>query len=128
MQGCLFFCDHLSSDGRTVLVLSFNITMSHILRDLLKRAPFEVDWKRVTWGHFHGWARKQIIEAGIEVAGDRQDDQGDQDVESGNDWNNMLTNALEHIITHPNDLARDYCRPLMAAFTSMRDRISIPTG
>lgn len=54
-----------NSEGRSILVLSFNITMSHVLRDLLKRAPYPLNWRRITWGHFHSWAKKESIESGL---------------------------------------------------------------
>lgn len=57
-----------NQEGRNILVLSFNITMSHVLHDLLKRARGGVDWHRVTWGHFHGWGKTQAVNAGFELS------------------------------------------------------------
>ncbi len=57
-----------NAEGRTVAVLCYNITMSHVLRDLINQAPYQVDWKRLTWGHFHAFANKQGIEAGLIVS------------------------------------------------------------
>jgi hypothetical protein len=104
-----------NQEGRRVLLLSFNITMSHILRDLLIRAPYEVDWDRVTWSHFHGWAKKQATEAGItdEAELPTYDDSliPPDDYDSTNSsWNERLTRALEGIVGG-NELAMGYERP-----------------
>jgi len=64
-----------NAEGRRVAVISFNITMSHVLRDLVNQAPYKVDWTRLTWSHFHAFAKKQGIEAGIVVS--QEDDQED---------------------------------------------------
>lgn len=53
-----------NAQGKKILVLSFNITMSHVLHDLLKRAPYPTDWREITWSHFHGWVKTQAVESG----------------------------------------------------------------
>lgn len=63
-------------EGRKVLVLSFNITMSHVLHDLLKRDPHGLNWQRVTWNHFHGWAKTQAVHAGLDLAASDDSDTG----------------------------------------------------
>lgn len=78
-------------EGRKILVLSYNITMSHVLRDLLRRAPHGLDWSRTSWGHFHAWARTQEKNAGLE---------GGQSVEQG----------LEQILERRN-IARSFEAP-----------------
>jgi hypothetical protein len=58
----------LSAQGKDVLVVSFNITLLHYLRDLAVRYPDPklsiVD--RITWLHFHGWCKRVCEEAGLE--------------------------------------------------------------
>jgi hypothetical protein len=58
----------LSAEGKEVLVMSFNITLLHYLRDLAVRYPDPrlsiVD--RITWLHFHGWCKRVCEEAGLE--------------------------------------------------------------
>jgi len=55
----------LSAEGKDVLVISFNITLLHYLRDLAVRYPHPkssiVD--RITWLHFHGWCKRTCEEA-----------------------------------------------------------------
>lgn len=53
-----------NAQGKKILVLSFNITMSHVLHDLLKRAPYRTNWREITWSHFHGWVKTQAVESG----------------------------------------------------------------
>jgi hypothetical protein len=58
----------LSAEGKDVLVISFNITLLHYLRDLAVRYPHPkssiVD--RITWLHFHDWCKRTCEEAGHE--------------------------------------------------------------
>lgn len=57
-----------SAEGRKIAVLCFNITMSHILRDMLKQSPYNVNWGNVVWNHFHAFVRGLGIDAGIIVS------------------------------------------------------------
>ncbi len=57
----------LTSEGKRVLVVTFNITLWHYLRDLAARYPVPgrrlVD--RVTWTHFHEFCKEGCIAAGL---------------------------------------------------------------
>ncbi|MBD2302987.1 nuclease-related domain-containing DEAD/DEAH box helicase [Nostoc sp. FACHB-190] len=57
----------LSSEGKDVLVVSFNITLWHYLRDLAVR--HQVPNKKVnsiTWCHFHEWCKRVCYDAGYQ--------------------------------------------------------------
>lgn len=54
----------LASQGKTVLILSFNITLWHYIRDMVQRSPFEFNWKSFTFGYFHGFCRDILNEFG----------------------------------------------------------------
>lgn len=57
----------LASDGKSVLVVTFNMTLWHYLRDLVARASSSKGWlNQVTFVHFHEWCREVCIEAGLE--------------------------------------------------------------
>jgi superfamily I DNA/RNA helicase len=45
----------LASEGKTVLVVTFNITLWHYIHDMVARAPYRFDWERITFTHFHGF-------------------------------------------------------------------------
>jgi hypothetical protein len=58
---------HLSAEGKEVLVVSYNLTLLHYLRDLAVRYP---DPRKsivsgITWLHFHGWCKRVCQEAGM---------------------------------------------------------------
>jgi hypothetical protein len=59
---------HLTAEGRNVLVVTYNQTLWHYLRDLAVRYP--VSGRRlndhVTWCHFHEWCKRVCVEAGFE--------------------------------------------------------------
>ena len=58
----------LTSEGKDVLVVTFNRTLWHYLRDLAVRYP--VPGRRlsdgITWLHFHEWCKRVCTEAGLE--------------------------------------------------------------
>lgn len=59
---------HLSSEEKQVLVVSYNITLWHYLRDLAVRYPMPERTinKLTTWLHFHEWCKQVICkEAGL---------------------------------------------------------------
>jgi len=58
----------LSAEGKDVLVVSFNITLLHYLKDLAVRYPHPRDsiTSRVTWLHFHDWCKRVCQEASME--------------------------------------------------------------
>jgi superfamily I DNA/RNA helicase len=82
---------HLAGAGKEVLVVSFNITLLHYLRDLAVRYPHprESVIRGITWLHFHDWCKRACQEAGLEVDycrlfGDRLD-KADEGCDAGDD-------------------------------------------
>lgn len=71
----------LSSEGKDVLVVSFNITLWHYLRDLSMRFPnpHRRIADRVVWTHFHQWCRDVCAEAGLSSG--TEDDSGQDDTD-----------------------------------------------
>lgn len=57
----------LSAENKSVLVISFNITLLHYLRDLAVRypEPNRSITDGITWLHFHGWCKRTCEEAGF---------------------------------------------------------------
>lgn len=57
----------LISEGRNVLVVTFNMTLWHYLRDLVARSVTSRGWlHRITFVHFHEWCKDVCLEAGLE--------------------------------------------------------------
>lgn len=52
-------------EGREVLVVSHNVTMSHWLHDLISRSPYRVDKHRLGCNHFHAWCIQTASQAGL---------------------------------------------------------------
>lgn len=49
----------LASDGQSVLIVTFNITLWHYLRDLIVRGASRGGWMdNVTFVHFHDWCKR----------------------------------------------------------------------
>jgi len=62
---------HLAGEGKEVLVVTFNITLWHYLRDLAVRyvhpsPPVPNFMQNITWLHFHEWCGCVCQEAGLE--------------------------------------------------------------
>lgn len=54
----------LASEGKKVLILTFNITLWHFINDMIKRSPFKFEWKNITRNHFHGFCIDILNEFG----------------------------------------------------------------
>lgn len=50
----------LASLGKRVLILTFNMTLWHYIRDMIQRAPFAFEWKAITFNHFHGFCKDTL--------------------------------------------------------------------
>ena len=101
-------------DGRKVLALSFNITMSHYLRDLINETPYAVDWSRITWGHYHGFAIRQGIDSGF-LAARVQRESAEHGEPVATESESIDPIALLERVIEGLDLAPSYARPLYDA-------------
>lgn len=52
----------LASQGYNVLIISFNITLWHYVKDMIARAPFAFSWGQFTFTHFHGFCKDRLNE------------------------------------------------------------------
>jgi len=55
----------LASEGKRVLILTYNITLWHYIHDAIRRAPFVFDWERITAVHFHGFCKDILNHFGV---------------------------------------------------------------
>lgn len=65
----------LASQGYRVLILTFNITLWHFVRDMIQRSPFEFEWKQFTFNHFHGFCKDILNEYGEKWPSEYEDDE-----------------------------------------------------
>jgi len=56
---------NLAAEGKRVLIVTFNITLWHYIRDMIARAPAEFDWGLIEFTHFHGFCRDYLDENDI---------------------------------------------------------------
>lgn len=54
-QALAYRAGKLASQGFNVLVISFNITLWHYIKDMIARSPFNFNWDKFTFTHFHGF-------------------------------------------------------------------------
>ncbi len=55
----------LASQGFNVLVITYNITLCHYIRDMIARAPFEFEWSKIRFDYFHGFCNDVLNELGV---------------------------------------------------------------
>lgn len=65
----------LASQGYRVLILSFNITLWHYIRDMVQRSPFAFKWDRFCFNHFHGFCKDILNEFGEKWPSESGDDE-----------------------------------------------------
>lgn len=63
-QALAYRAGNLASDNFDVLIISFNITLWHYIRDMIARAPFGFSWERITFTHFHGFCKDKLNQFG----------------------------------------------------------------
>lgn len=56
-QALAYRAAKLASMGLSVLVVTFNITLWHYIKDMIARAPFKFQWNKITFNHFHGFCK-----------------------------------------------------------------------
>ena len=64
---------NLASQGKKVLVVTFNITLWHFIRDAISRARYDFEWERIEFNHFHGFCRNFLMENNIAIPFDEDD-------------------------------------------------------
>lgn len=55
----------LASEGYKVLIITFNLTLWHYIRDMIARAPFKFEWSKITFCHFHGFCNDLLNELNV---------------------------------------------------------------
>ena len=55
----------LAQQGKSVLILTFTITLWHYIKDLLRRAPVEFNWGKIRFGYFHGFCKDILNELDV---------------------------------------------------------------
>lgn len=63
-QALAYRAGKLASQGYNVLVISFNITLWHYVKDMIARSPFAFSWGKFTFTHFHGFCKDKLNQFG----------------------------------------------------------------
>ncbi len=61
-QALAYRAGKLASQGFSVLIISFNITLWHYVKDMIARSPFAFSWGLFTFTHFHGFCKDKLNE------------------------------------------------------------------
>lgn len=63
-QALAYRAGNLASIGYKVLIITFNITLWHYIKDMIARSPFAFNWGNFTFTHFHGFCKDKLNEFG----------------------------------------------------------------
>ena len=63
-QALAYRAGKLASQGYNVLIISFNITLWHYVKDMIARSPFAFSWGKFTFTHFHGFCKDKLNQFG----------------------------------------------------------------
>lgn len=61
-QALAYRAGKLASQGYDVLVITYNITLWHYVKDMIARSPFAFKWHKITFNHFHGFCKDKLNE------------------------------------------------------------------
>jgi hypothetical protein len=61
-QALAYRAGKLASQGYSVLIITFNITLWHYVKDMIARSPFSFSWGNFTFTHFHGFCKDRLNE------------------------------------------------------------------
>lgn len=53
---------NLASQGKKILVVTYNITLWHFIRDAISRARYGFAWEQFEFNHVHGFCRNYLLE------------------------------------------------------------------
>lgn len=62
------------SQKKKVLLLSYNITLWHYLRDNINRTNYEFEWTDILFNHFHGFCKDILIKTGTVIPNNNEED------------------------------------------------------
>ncbi len=57
----------LASQGYNVLILTFNITLFHYIKDMVNRVPLSFEQDKITYSYFHGFCLDKLNEFEYEI-------------------------------------------------------------
>lgn len=95
-QALAYRAGKLASEGKNILIISFNITLWHYIKDMISRAPFSFKWNKITFTHFHGFCKEKLNEAETNWPSSPKRNE----YESNDDFENALDNFFK--VTVPN--------------------------
>jgi len=64
-QALAYRAGKLASMNCNVLIITFNITLWHYVKDMIARSPFNFRWDQITFNHFHGFCKDKLNEFGV---------------------------------------------------------------
>ncbi|GAA3943692.1 hypothetical protein GO495_22940 [Chitinophaga oryziterrae] len=64
-QALAYRAGKLASMNKNVLIVTFNITLWHYIRDMIQRTPFNFRWDQFTFAHFHGFCKDRLNQFGV---------------------------------------------------------------
>jgi KaiC/GvpD/RAD55 family RecA-like ATPase len=121
---------NIASQGKKVLIITYNITLWHYIRDQISRARFGFEWDMIEFTHFHGLIKNYLSENGIKFPENVTSDDEYLDnilpsfvVKSLNRGINVKNRKYDAILI---DEGQDFCRSyydMLMGFMTKNDEI-----
>lgn len=77
-QALAYRAAKLASQGFNVLIVTFNITLWHFIKDMIARAPFGFYWDKIKFDHFHGFCKDILNEYEMKWPTNNNDEGGER--------------------------------------------------
>lgn len=113
----------LASEGHKVLVITFNQTLWHYIKDVISCAPFEFEWKYINFYHLHGFCNNILEELNVPKPRENYFDQIVPTLEEAIENNNIDKFKYDAILI---DEGQDYewsWYNLLSKFLTERDEL-----
>lgn len=121
---------NLASIGMKILIVTYNITLWHNIRDQISRARFNFSWEQFEFNHFHGFCKNYLSENDIPFPSTNNDTDNFLDTKIPeliiNEMNNGKNNKLRQYDAILIDEGQDYCiqyYKMLCMFLSDNDEI-----
>jgi superfamily I DNA and RNA helicase len=83
----------IASKGKSVLILTYNITLGNFIHDLISRSPYKFNWSCIEFNHFHGFCKSVLIKNNTPWPKSKNDE-----IESNIFFDEIIPNTVNKLI------------------------------
>lgn len=122
----------LAQEGKKVLIVTYNVTLWHYIKDVIDATPYRFNWKNITFNNFHGFCLDVLNELAVPKPSFDGDIEENLDalVDSVNNSIDKSVNVLDNLkfdaimMDEGQDFKREWYE-LLSRFLSERNEILV---